>query len=287
MGALSKILTTIQKMCRNLVKLAESTPCFSSIKNEDRILRGIIDERTSRYLFEYYLLRVLICYVELADDNEMIVREMQRKDNITDLFSVDYIEETETRVDLGMSNVSRNQNQVLTGNLRQLKEHTSDLMIAFVNVMNSEKDIVDTTYEEIQDKVFKLKEREKDMVTDRLKTMTEESRDADTMLKVIKQGIYSKGLQKGLTVYDKDFYDDTEEQRLRDEMEVAERKIRKRRDVNDENIDILVDEYLDQQQMAQDIDQDAYDLEYLGEDYYDGNYTGMDAPEYDTYGDEN
>ena len=281
---LSKILITIQKLCKNIIRVADSTPCFSSIKNEDRILRGIIDERTSRFLFEHYLLRTLICYIELADKNDMIVTEIRNSYEVTDIFSVDFIEDTETRIDLGMSSETKSDNRIRTGNLRQLKEETANLLIAFVNILSIEKDTIDTTYEEIQDKIFKLKEREKDMVTDRLKAMTDEERDADTILKITKQGLYSKGLQTGLTVYDKDFYND--EQILRDEMDKAERKIRKNKGATDENIDILVDEYLEERLNADNIDADAYGLEYLGEDYYDGNYTGIDAPEYETYGDE-
>lgn len=281
---LTKILTTIQTICKNIIRIADSTPCFSSIKNEDRILKGIIDERTSRFLFEYYLLRTLICYIELADKSDMIVTEIKKSYDVTDLFSVDYIEDTETRIDLGMYSETKTDNIIRSGNLRQLKEQTADLLIAFVNILSTEKDIIDITYEEIQDKVFKLKEREKDMVTDRLKAMTDEERDADTILKITKQGLYSKGLQKGLTVYDKDFYN--EEQILRDEMDKAERKIRKNKGAVDENIDILVDEYLEEQINAVDIDADAYDIGYLGEDFEDGNYTGIDAPEYEVYGDE-
>ncbi len=57
------------------------------------------------------------------------------------------------------------------------------------------------------------------MVTDRLKAMTDEGREVDTIFKILKQGDYSKGLQKGLTMYDKDFYERKEEQELRDEMD--------------------------------------------------------------------
>jgi hypothetical protein len=281
---LSKILITIQNLCKNIIRIADSTPCFSSIKNEDKILKGVIDERTSRFLFEYYLLRILICYIELADRSDMIVTEIKRSYDVTDLFSVDYIEDTDTRIDLGMTSETKTDNVTRRGNLKQLKEQTADLLIAFVCILSIEKDTIDTTYEEIQDKVFKLKEREKDMVTDRLKAMTDEERDADTILKITKQGLYSKGLQKGLTFYDKDFYN--EEQILRDEMEKAERKIRKNKGALDEDIDILVDEYLEDQINAIDIDADAYGIEYLGEDFEDGNYTGIDAPEYDTYRDE-
>jgi hypothetical protein len=146
--------------------------------------------------------------------------------------------------------------------------------------MANEKDTIDTTYESIQDKAFKLREKEKDMVTDRLKAMTDEERDADTILKVTKQGLYSKGLQKGLTVYDKNFYD--EEQTLRDELSKAEKKIRKKnKDATDENIDILMDEYLEQRQATAEIDADAYGMSHLGEGWDDGNYDGAEYEEQD------
>ena len=50
-----------------MVRLSECTPAFSSIRNGDRTLRGVIDERTSRFLFEYYLLRILISYINLIN----------------------------------------------------------------------------------------------------------------------------------------------------------------------------------------------------------------------------
>jgi hypothetical protein len=165
-----------------------------------------------------------------------------------------------------------------SGNKKNLRQNTGELLIVFINILNNQKDMIDTSYEEIQDRVFKLREREKDMVTDRLKKMTDEDRDADTILKINKLGMYSKGMQKGLTVLDKNFYD--EEQTFRDEMNKAERKIRRTNaDVDDGNIDILLDEYMDQRQMDADIDGDAYGMEYMNETYYDGNTDGAGAPE--------
>jgi len=286
-NSISKILVTVQNMCKNIIKLAESTPCFSSIKNNDKILRGIIDERTSRYLFEHYLLKILFTYIELADNSDMIVTETKTKMEVAELFEVDYIDDIEVKMDVGMSYKTTTDTRIQTGNLKQLREKIASLLISFIDIFTTEKDIIDISYEEIQDRVFKLKEREKDMVTDKLKAMTDEGRDIDTILKITKQGLYSKGLQKGLTIYQKDFYEKEEEQDLRDEMEKAERTIRqKNKNSTDENIDILVDEYLEQKRVVADIEDDAYDMDYLGEDYYDGNYTGVDAPEYETYGDE-
>jgi hypothetical protein len=95
-------------------------------------------------------------------------------------------------------------------------------------------------------------------------------------------------MQKGLTTLDKDFYD--EEQQFRDKMDNAERNIRKKNsDATDENIDALVDEYIEQQEIDNDIDNEAYDMGYLNETFFDGNTDGVGAPEeeYDDYQDDN
>jgi hypothetical protein len=213
----------------------------------------------------------------------MVVTEVKQRVEVTDIFAVDYIEETETRVDLGMTSRTKENTRILTGNKKELRQKVSELLISFMDIFRNEKQTIDITYEDIQDRVFKLREREKDMVTDRLKAMTDEERDTDTILKVTKQGLYSKGLQKGLTMYDKDFYED--EQNLRDEMLKAERKIRlKNKDAADENIDILIDDYMEQKNNEDDIDADAYDMSYMNEDFFNGNTDGADAPE-DEYGD--
>ena len=283
------ILTTIQKSSKNLVLIANATPSFTSIKiNEDRVIKPVFDERTSRFLFEYYLLRVLINFIELSDEEEMVVTEIRKTTEVTDLFSLDYIEETDTRIDISMSSRKEKDTILLTGNKKQLRQKTAELIISFVDILNNQKETVDISYKEIQDRVFKLREREKDIVTDRLQKMSDEERDADTILKINKLGMYSKGMQKGLTTLDKDFYD--EEQGFRDKMTQAEKNIRKTNaDANDENIDILLGDFMEQQQIETEIDAEAYDMEFMNETYYDGNTDGVGAPEeeYDDYQDDN
>jgi hypothetical protein len=65
------------------------------------------------------------------------------------------------------------------------------------------KKTINVSFEDIQDKVFKLKEAEKYTFTDRLRDMTEEERAVDTILKHNKLGsLYSIGLSKGIKEYD-------------------------------------------------------------------------------------
>jgi hypothetical protein len=278
---LQNVLTTIQKTCKNLIRISNVTPKFSSIKlGEDKIIKPIFDERTSRFLFEYYLLRVLINYIELSDEDEMIVTEIRKETEVSDIFAVEYLEDNATRADLSMT--SRNQTDVTmaTGNKKSLRQKTAQLIIVFVDILNNQKETFDISYEEIQDRVFKLREREKDMVTDRLKNMTDELRDTDTILKINKLGKYSVGMQKGLTMYDKEYYE--KEGDLRDEMVKAERKIRQSNpDANDENIDILLDEYIEQQEVDNQIDDEDNDMRDITEDYTDGNhYTSLESNDY-------
>jgi hypothetical protein len=283
---ISNILTTIQKSAQNIFKLSKTTPSFTSIKIDDKELKPIFDERTSKYLFEFYLLKVLLNYIELSENDEMLVVEARRETEITDIFTAEYLEERETQVDLTISSRDITERRVVEGNMKELRQKTTQLLIAFIEIMNNQKDTINTSYEEIQDRVFKLREREKDLVTDRLKQMTDEERDGDTILKINKLGMYSKGMQKGLTTLDKNFYD--EEQQFRDQMETAERTIRKKnKDANDENIDLLVDELIYQQEVDREINEDAYDMSYMNEDFHNGNTDGFEAPEeeYEDYAD--
>ena len=139
--------------------------------------------------------------------------------------------------------------------------------IPFSREQQHHKDTINISYEEIQDKVFKLREKEKNLITDRLKNLTDEERNIDTILKINKLNQYSKGLQKGLTVLDKDFYD--EEQEFRDEMTKAEKIIRKKnKNATDDDIEQLVEDYTAEQAVNDEIEGEAYDMEYLNEDFY-------------------
>jgi hypothetical protein len=216
----------------------------------------------------------------------MIVSEVKEKEEITDIFSVDYLEETNTRADLTFSTRDEGETLLLTGNKKLLRQKITQLLIAFIDIMNKHKDTIDISYEDIQDRVFKLKEKEKNLVTDRLKKLTDEERDADTILKINKLNQYSKGLQKGLTVLDKDFYD--EEQQFRDELNMAEKIIRKKnKGINDDEIENLVEDYMEEQEVNREIDNEVYDMEFMNEDFFNGNTDGVGAPEeeYDDYND--
>ena len=113
--------------------------------------------------------------------------------------------------------------------------------------------------------------------------MSVEGKDVDTMMKINKLGVWSKGLQKGLTVYDKDTYDED-----RDEMEKLvniENKLLKRKQsagaASGEAIDDLDRmEYLETEMRENEIDAEDNDLTNLN-DNYDEDYGNGDEQDYE------
>jgi len=201
----------------------------------------------------------------------MIVTSVEKQTDVQDLFTVEFLEEKETRVDFDVTTRTHTDKLIMSGNKKELKHIVAKLIIAFFEVLDEQKDTVDVSYEKILDRVFKLKEKEKDIVTDRLKNLTDEERNADTILKINKLGVWSKGLQKGLTTYVKDTYDD--ERDFRDEMDRIEKKL-KGRDIED---------YLEQRDVDDDIEREAYDMRGLTEDYGDGNFEGDEVENFEEY----
>lgn len=272
---INNILSRIQQQAKNIVQLANNTPSFTSIKYKDKELTPVFEERTSRFLFEYYLLKIFICYIDLSDENDMLVTEIQQDFTETNLFTEEFLADRETKVDF-MVSTPANERFLLSGNKKGLRQHVAHLLVSFIEIMDTQKETVDISYEDILDRVFKLREREKDIVTDRLKFLTDEERSADTILKINKLGVWSKGLQKGLTQYVKETYD--EEREFRDEMDNIERKVRSNnKNVTNENVDQYMDDYIEERDTELEIEAEEYNMNGYIDDYGDGNYDGEEV----------
>jgi len=279
---LLQLLQTIQISSKNLSLLSKNTPCFSSIYLKDTNIKllPVIEERTSRYLYEYYLLRVFINYIELTEqDMFSSIQEKENTINIEDIITTGYIEDVERRVIFETQ--PSYESTLIKGNKKQLKSSVADLFLVFMDIMDGHKKIIDISYEQVLDRVFKLKEKEKDRITDRLKNLTtDEERDTDTILKINKLGVWNKGLQKGLTTYDKDFYDD--EREFMESMLQYERTLGAK-GVSMDEFEANRDEIMDDIEREKEIDKEAYDMSYMTDDYENGDFEGDEEENYDDY----
>jgi hypothetical protein len=264
--SLYDILTQIQQVCENIIVLSDITPSFSSIKYKGKELKPVFDERTSKFLFEYYILKVLTNYIDLAENDRMIVREATRKVTVDDLVTVEYLDDLSTGIDFESSSKDIS---ILKGNKRELKQKVSNLLVVFIQAIEENRHKTNYSYENIMDLTFKIREREKNNITSRLQGLSDEGREVDTILKINKLGVWSKGLQKGLTTYVKDNFD--EEREDMEKMMQYEQKLAKHNSSTGQNIDM--DEFMetvDDGLIDNEIDMENLDMTAFTGD--DGNY---------------
>ena len=247
---------------KRILSLIANTPSLTTIQYKSKTIKPIFDETTSKYLFEYYLLSILEHYIDLCDDDEVLHSDnIDRDKDKEGLFSVSHMN---SLVDYDENN-DGNINQ-LTGDKTQLKDQVVKLLLAYCNIMQNYKDNMDYSHEDIIERIFKIKQKEKNMVTSRLGSMTDEERNADTILKVNKLGVWNKGLQKGLTRYDKKTYDD--DKVLTNNLERVERELNRKNKSNKSDQDM--DDYLEENERGELEDEEAFDMSDLNQDYDDG-----------------
>ena len=105
------------------------------------------------------------------------------------------------------------------------KKNIAELIITYIGFMIDSKYKVNITYDSVFDDIFKNREFEKNLVTDRLANMTQEERDIDTTLKGLKIGMYSIGESKALRFYDQDQFE--EDKKRNEQIEKLEKKTKK------------------------------------------------------------
>jgi hypothetical protein len=301
----SSVLYNVQNKTKNLLMLINETPFLTASSTNN----SIFDMRLSKLLLEQFFLVLFMEYVNLANNESMLfgvdirkeevkskktksdkkrkgrgsqltIEEPDRDFSIEDVFTVENLEEREQFIGLE-DEVFESEYIRGPGELKKLQTNIANLLLQYMTIMRDHKDIIDLSYDKIMDKVFKIKEREKDTFTDRLKGKSDEARNVDTIMKINKLGEWGKGLQKGLTSYVKENYDEERDMMLN--IIAIERIVRKNPDVTDENLNQYMDDYLYNQNMDLETEREAYDMTNQIDDYNDGNFEGEEVENWDEY----
>ena len=267
------ILYEIQSKCRNLVLLANETPALTNIqigkpRGDEPALEthSVFDKRTATLLFEYYTLQIFIEYINLTKDPKMLSRMLITPENDSDtIYSADFLIEQQLRF-------SESEQQFIEGDVAKLQESVARLLVGYITMMMNSKDTIDMSYDTIMDRVFKLKESEKYTFTDRLKSMTEEERAVDTILKVNKLGAWSKGLMKGIKEYDPENYD--QEKEMTEKIAEIEKGVRRNANVTDRNADMFFEDALAEMDTDDFVNGDEVLMADINEDNQDGDPFG-------------
>jgi hypothetical protein len=133
--------------------------------------------------------------------------------------------------------------------------------------------LISNGYAKVKEKIVMAKEKEKTLITDFLKNLSDEEREIENILKANKLEKWNIGMQKGLTQYVKENYD--EERDALEKQALKERKLQQNNNVtamNKEIYDLAMDE---QMQSDAAIDVEEYSMNNIPDDD-DFNYDNDD-----------
>ena len=134
----------------------------------------------------------------------------------------------------------------------------------FINTFTNHNNMINDNYKKIKEKILFAKEKEKDIITDFLKNLTDEERNIETLFKNNKLGKWNKGLQKGITQYVKENYD--EERKAMDKQAILEKKLNKKDIVTDMNKEIYIMDIEEEDNINKEIEDDEYDMSNIPDD---------------------
>ena len=276
---ITNVLREITQNTKGIYNLSKYTPILNAIKIAEKEVYTVFDKRMVTLLYEYYLLSVLNEYISLTKDSSIVKRmlvipnteSLNQDQDETDIFSGDVLVEQQLRL-------GDQEQDIIEGDVIKLKQDVANLLVGFLNIMIKTKKTINKSYQDVEDRIFKLKEAEKHTFTDRLRDMSEEDRAVDTVLKHNKLGpLYSIGLSKGIREYDPDNFE--HDKQVAEKVAQIQNRLRREKGAQDMDMDDMVNEINEEHDIEMDL---AMGIN-RNEDYDDGDPWGDEGENYDEY----
>ncbi len=232
-----KIIKNKYKILFDLIELILYNKPIVIDKEKDIKLNSIFDLQFLELFYNYCFL-TLISELLMFENNDQFILEITEYD--------DYSSES-------------------------LNKSIIDYIIEFVNIFKNYENLFNNSYKKIKDKISIAKEKEKDLITGFLEKLSEEEREIETIFKNNKLEKWSKGLQKGLTQYVKENYD---EERMELEKQALKEKLVNKKDfVTDMNKEIYKLDIEEEMRNEEEMDKEAYDMNNIPDDSdYESDY---------------
>jgi hypothetical protein len=269
---ISNILRKYMYLTRDTEILASLTEFYAPIKmSEDKYVYSTMERRLVVRLFKFYFYSTIIDLISLKDDDDVLIRRVTKpmdEESSDDLMSTSHAFDEQ--------NGDITELDIISGERKNVSEKIAKLLNAFIMIICQDKKVINYSYSSMMDKVLRSKEKEKDDITSRLKHMTDEEREVETIFKNQQLESWSKGLQKGLVNYQKRTYD--EEREAMEKQMVMDQRLSKNKDVSDMNKEMYRFDLLVEDQDAAEIEDEAMRIDYMGEDA-DPEEFGLDGDE--------
>ena len=194
---INMVLSKIQELCKDILKIVDKIYYQVNIIRNYKEYYFALDEKIITQLMLYFYYTILNQYINLAKNVEILDSTiLKSKDEDIGIMAEEELSETL---------------DIISGEQKLLATKIADIISEFIDIICSNKEIIDISYDNVMEKVLRSKEKEKTQITDYLKHLTDEEREIENIFKNSKLERWNVGLQKGLTQYVKETYDDERE----------------------------------------------------------------------------
>ena len=251
------LLHRIKHKLSNLLLLANNIVKHANLIKKTQINKHTFDNEICSLLFQYFVLFAMNEYIELSNSDKPIIIEQPKLETSK---SVEITEE------LDNGNIS--EIDIVMGEKKTNHQKVSNILMTYIEIYINTKSSTIFNYPDFMNRVLRSKEKEKDQFTSYLKNMTDEERRVENVFKTNQLERWGKGLQKGLTQYVKETYD--EERDNLEKTAIMENKLNQKDFVTDMNRDIYLFESEMENNAAQEIEAEEYDMSGMhNDDDYD------------------
>ena len=246
----------VVRRCKILVELMrvflyDKNLISSNSKTATQKINSIFDEKVVAMFYNFIFYKIINELVNISDDSEFLL-EIQT---------------------LEINDYSKD----------QFLKNCVSYVLEYINTMSNHYNLINNGYKKVKEKIVMAKEKEKDMITDFLKNLSDEEREIENILKNNKLEKWNKGMQKGLTQYVKENYD--EEREALEKQALKERKLQQNNNVTAMNRELynLDNDELEAREEA--IDNEEYSMSNVPDDDdfdYDNDHDDYaNGPDYD------
>lgn len=246
-----KILVELMRLFLYDKNLIASNSTSSSSKSTVKI-NSIFDEQVVTMFYNFIFYKLINELVNISEDEEFLLEIQGSEIN-------DYAKD-------------------------QFLKNSVAYVLEYINIMSNHYNLVNNGYKKVKDKIVMAKEKEKDIITDFLKNLSDEEREIENILKNNKLEKWNKGMQKGLTQYVKENYD--EEREALEKQALKERKLQQNNNVTAMNRELYNLDNDEVEASDEAIDKEEYSLSNVPDDDdfdYDNDQDGDygNGPDYD------
>ena len=258
------ILDSVYNSVHDIYQLSENTLYSAPVENGNDTFYSVFDRDITMKLYKFYFYTILTEHINiLAHENiKKNLALVAREENM--IPEMDIIEGDEQDLDIEI--------EIIRGTEKSVNEKIAALMNEYAKIICVHKNELNYTYDLVMERVNRSKEKEKDTITSYLRKMTDEQREVENHFKNHKLERWSVGLQKGVRIYQQDTYD--KERKDMEKQIISDIQLGRNDVVNDMNRDIFELDATYEEQEAENIDAEEYNMNNLADDDDHGDRDG-------------